>query len=743
MKRYLYAFLLVFCFAFIPSAAQEDVEDKVEGLMSRMSLDDKIGQLHQIDGRTDLTKVCEMIRRGQVSSIMNIVDASVIDSLQRIAVEESPSGIPILFARDIVHGFKTILPIPLGQAASFDDALIRSAARNTALEATEIGIKWAFAPMMDIARDPRWGRIAEGFGEDPYLASRLAVSVVKGYQGDSLSDELSMAACAKHFVAYGAAEGGRDYNTTYVPVRSLYDTYFPPFKACVEAGVASFMSSFNDNDGVPATGNSWLLSEVLRNEWGFTGMVVSDWGSVGGLIPHGVAKDKKEAAKICLEAGCDMDMMSYSYLNHLKELLAEGSVSMEVLDEAVRRVLRLKVKLGLIEKPYTRKTSESVIYSDELLQTACRLAEESSVLLKNEGILPLDEKIKTVLVTGPMADAAYDQMGTWALDGDKAHTITPVEAIRGNLPPDVKLIYANSLDYPRDKSSDGFKALKKAARKADVLIAFVGEEQMMSGEAHSLSNLHLQGQQSEMLEALASTGKPLVTVFMAGRPLVIASEMELSDAVLYMWHPGTMGGQAAYNLLWGKANPSGKLPVTFPRNEGQIPVYYNHKHTSHIAKGTEGNLDKVPREMPQSVMGHTSSYLDVSPTPLLPFGFGLSYTTFELSNLRVETPEVRASDSLVFYVDVKNTGEREGCELVQAYVGRKSASTTRPMKELKAYERVSLKAGESRTVRLEIPAESLAFCRKDLSWGTEPGNYILTVGTSSEGGMMLYFELNN
>ena len=471
MKRFLITLLATF--ALLPALAQDDVESRVEEIISRMTLDDKIGQLHQIDGRTDLGKVCDMIRKGQISSIMNIVDAAVIDSLQRIALEESPAGVPILFSRDIVHGFKTILPIPLGQAASFDDALIRSAARNTALEATEIGIKWAFAPMMDIARDPRWGRIAEGFGEDPYLASRLAVSVVEGYQGEDLSDEFSIAACAKHFVAYGAAEGGRDYNTTYVPVRSLYDTYFPPFKACVEAGVASFMSSFNDNDGVPATGNKWLLSEVLREDWGFTGMVVSDWGSVGGLIPHGVAKDKKEAAKICLEAGCDMDMMSYSYLNHLKELIAEGSVSMQTLDEAVRRVLRLKVKIGLFEKPYTRKSTESAIYSESVLETACKLAEESSVLLKNDGILPIAEDVKTVLVCGPMADAAYDQLGTWALDGDKTHTITPIAAIRRNLSSDVKLIYANPLEYPRAQSSDDFKTLKKAARKADVIIAFV------------------------------------------------------------------------------------------------------------------------------------------------------------------------------------------------------------------------------------------------------------------------------
>ena len=704
---------------------------RVEEILSRMSLDDKIGQLNQVDGRTDLAKLGAAIRRGEISSVMNITDRNIVDSLQRIAVEESPSGIPIVFARDIVHGFRTVLPIPLGQAASFDPELVGSAARNTALEATECGIRWAFAPMMDIARDPRWGRIAESFGEDSFLASEMAVAVTRGYQGSSLADPLSMAACAKHFVGYGAAEGGRDYNTTYIPRRALYDTYFPPFKACVEAGIASFMSSFNDNDGEPATGNRWLLTDVLRGEWGFDGMVVSDWGSVGGLVPHGSAADKRDAARQCLTAGCDMDMMSYSYLRNLRELISSGEIDITVLDEAVRRVLRLKARLGLLDSPYSRRAERTSLYSEAVLDTACRLAEESSVLLKNDGVLPLGDGVRHVLVTGPMADAAYDQLGTWSLDGEKSRTVTPLAALRAMLPETVTVEYVPALEYPRDEDVSGFASLRRAARKVDVVIAFVGEEQMMSGEAHSLSSLRLQGHQTELLRTVAGTDTPLVTVVMAGRPLVIGEESGLSSALLYMWHPGTMGGKAVVNLLWGYSSPSAKLPVTFPRCEGQIPIYYNHKHTSHIAKGTEGDLSRVPREKPQSVMGHTSSYLDIPPTPQFPFGFGLTYTEFETGSPQLSSSELPEDGILRVSVDVRNVGAREGTEVVQFYVGRKSASVTRPMKELKGFVRVSLAPGETRTVECEIPVSDLAFCRKDMSWGVEKGDYTLMAGNSS------------
>ena len=706
-----------------------------------MSLEDKIGQLNQMDGRRDIEKVKQEVRQGTLSSIMNIVDPVVTDELQRIALEESTSGIPLLFARDVVHGFNTVLPIPLGMAASWDDALIEQAGRNTALEATEKGIRWAFAPMMDIAREPRWGRSAESFGEDTYMAGRLATAVVRGYQGKSLADQTSMAACAKHFVGYGDAEGGRDYNTTFIPPRTLRDVYLPPFKACVDEGCASIMTSFNDNDGLPSTGNRWLLTELLRDQWGFKGLVVSDWGSVAGLIPHGVASDKRDAAQQCIVAGCDMDMSSRSYLLHMKDLIEKGEVDVAVLDNAVRRVLKLKIELGLFENPYARKTQKSDIYSEPVLETACRLAEESVVMLKNDNVLPVSDQAQKILVVGPMADAAYDQMGTWALDGDKTHTITPIAALREMYGDKVE--YIQCLTYPRDKSTAEFKRVAKAARKADVVLAFVGEEQMMSGEAHSLSSLDLQGAQAQMLEELAATQTPLVTVFLAGRPMTIARQVEISDAVLYAWHPGTMGGKALANIISGVANPSGKLPVTFPRNVGQIPIYYNNKHTSHKAKGSEGNLDNIPREGRQSVMGHTCSYLDVPPTPLFPFGYGLTYTKFEISDIKVENRAVKADGTLRASVIVKNTGSRKGTEVVQLYTGRKTASVTQPMKELKDFQRVTLSPGETKTVEFEVPISRLAFHNRDMVLAVEEGNYTLTIGSNSQSGLRTYFKILN
>lgn len=724
-------------------SAQQTVDERVEEILGRMTIEDKIGQLNQMDGRRDIEKVKQEVREGTLGSIMNIVDPAVTDELQRIAVEESPSKLPLLFARDVVHGFNTVLPIPLGMAASWDDALIEVAARNTAIEATEKGIRWAFAPMMDIARDARWGRIAESFGEDTYMAGRLAVAVVKGYQGESLSDPKSMAACAKHFVGYGDAEGGRDYNTTSIPPRTLRDVYLPPFKACVDAGCASIMTSFNDNDGLPSTGNRWLLTELLREQWGFKGLVVSDWGSVAGLIPHGVAADRRDAAKQCIIAGCDMDMSSRAYLLQMKDLIEKGDVDVALLDQAVRRVLKLKVELGLLDQPYARKVEKTEVYSEPILDAACRLAEESVVMLKNDSVLPLGDNVHRILVAGPMADAPYDQLGTWTLDGDKKQTVTPIMALRELYGDKVEIDYIPALTYPRDKSTAEFKALVKAAKKADVILAFVGEEQMMSGEAHSLSSLDLQGAQSQMLEVLAETGTPLVTVFMAGRPMTIARQVEISDAILYAWHPGTMGGKALANIIFGEANPSGKLPVTFPRNVGQIPIYYNHKHTSHIAKGTEGDLDKIPREGRQSVMGHTCSYLDVAPSPLFCFGYGLTYTTFELSDLVVENSQVTADGNIKVSVMVKNTGTRKGTEVVQLYTGRKVASVTQPMKELKDFKRVTLAAGESCKVEFEVPVSRLAFHNRDMVLAVEPGNYTLTVGTDSQNGLKAYFKIIN
>jgi beta-glucosidase len=720
----------------------QNVDNRVDSIMSKMTIEQKIGQLNQMDGRGDLESLKAKIKTGRLTSVMNICNPSGTNELQRIAVEESPTGIPLLFARDVVHGFKTVLPIPLGQAASFDDALIQAAARNSAVEATECGIRWAFAPMMDIARDPRWGRIAEGFGEDTYLAGRLASAVVKGYQGISLSMPTSMAACAKHFACYGAAEGGRDYNTTYVPERLMRDVYLPPFKASVDAGCASVMASFNDNDGIPSSGNPHLLSDILRGEWGFHGVVVSDWGSVAGLIPHGVATDKRKAALKCITAGTDVDMSSFSYEQNLKNLIESGEIPMSVLDSAVRRVLRLKVELGLFEHPYSREVAKSSIYSDEILSTARSLAEESIVLLKNDGVLPL-KGIKKLLLTGPMADAPFDQLGTWSLDGEKTHTITPLTAIKKILGEKMEILYDPALAYCRDKSVDSFKRVAKLANKVDAIVICVGEESIMSGEAHSLSDLNLQGAQSELVQTLAKTGKPIILVVMAGRPLTIGRETDLADAVLYAWHPGTMGGEAIANVLSGKTNPSGKLPVTFPRSVGQIPIYYNNKHTSHRAKGTEGNLDKIPREAVQSVMGHTSSYMDLSTSPLFPFGYGLSYTQFKIDNMVLDANTISKDGAIKVSVDIANVGAVQGTEVLQLYISCKTASVTQPVKQMKGYRRVSVLPGEKKTVTFDVDASSLAVCGYDNKMYVPSGNYSIMVGTDSEKVETKTFQITN
>lgn len=736
--------LLSFLCLLVPvfALAQEDIECRVEAVLSRLTVEQKIGQLTQCDGRKKVETLKGEIRKGNLTSIMNITDPELINELQKVAVEEGPTGIPILFARDVVHGFKTILPIPLGMAASFDEALVEKVSRNTALEATERGIRWAFAPMMDIARDPRWGRICETLGEDTYMAGRLASAVVRGYQGQSLSDPSSMAACAKHFAGYGASEGGRDYNVTYISPRALRDVHLPPFKASIDAGCASVMSSFNDNDGLPSTCNPELLTEILRNQWGFDGVVVSDWASVYDPVKMGVVADKRDAAKQCLNAGCDIDMVSNCYLRNLKDLIESGEVKMETLDEAVRRVLRLKFRLGLFDDPYTKLSEQSVIYSDQVMEDARLLAQESIVLLKNDNVLPLAKDVRKVLLTGPMAHAQWDQMGSWSMDGEKEHTRTPMMTFQQVLGEGVEVEYISGLEYPRDKSAAQFKNLVKAARKADVVIAVVGEEAVMSGEAHSLSSLDLQGRQTEMLELLAQTGTPLVTVIMSGRSMTIARELEISDALLYAWQPGTMGGPALADIISGKANPSGKLPVTFPRNVGQIPIYYNYKLPSRKAKGTEGNLDDVPREAAQSVMGHTSSYLDVSPLPLFPFGYGLSYTTFEISDIALLTPEVKATEAIKVSVALANTGSVAGTEVLQVYTSRKSvASVTQPVKELKDFCRVTLAPGEKRVVEFEIPVDRLAFHNRELKRVVEPGKYTITIGTDSQSGLTLPFEI--
>lgn len=724
-----------------PQDKNTEIENKVEALLHKMTLEEKLGQMNQLSP-WDFEDLAKRVRKGEVGSILNVVNPEEVNKIQKIAVEESRLGIPLIVSRDVIHGYKTIFPIPLGQAATFNPEVVKEGARVAAIEASADGIRWTFAPMIDVARDPRWGRIAESCGEDPYLNAVMGTAMIKGYQGDSLNDPTAIAACAKHFVAYGAAEGGRDYNSTFIPERVLRNVYLPPFKAAADAGCATFMTSFNDNDGVPSTANSFVLKDVLRKEWKYDGMVVTDWASALEMVNHGFCTDGKDAAEKSVNAGVDMEMVSETFIQNLKQSIAENKVSIETIDNAVRNILRLKFRLGLFDNPYV-VTPQTVKYAEKHLQTAKTAAEQSVILLKNENqTLPFTDKIKTLAVIGPMADAPYEQMGTWVFDGEKEHTQTPLTAIKKMYGDKVKILFEKGLDYSRDKNTAGIARAVNAARQADAVVVFVGEESILSGEAHSLANLNLQGAQSQLIKELAATGKPVVTVVMAGRQLVIADEVKVSDAVLYSFHPGTMGGPAIADILFGKVNPSGKTPVTFPRMSGQVPIYYAQHKTGRPANPTEMLIDEIPVEAGQTSVGCRSFYLDAGNSPLFPFGYGLSYTTFEYSNLSLASDKLTAQDSLSISFTLKNTGKYDGTEVVQLYVQDKVGSVTRPVKELKRFQRVTLKAGESTQLSLSLPVSELAFWGYDMNYTVEPGDFTLWVGTNSAEGLTKDFSVS-
>lgn len=724
-----------------PQDKNTEIENKVETLLHKMTLEEKLGQMNQLSP-WDFEDLAKRVRKGEVGSILNVVNPEEVNKIQKIAVEESRLGIPLIVSRDVIHGYKTIFPIPLGQAATFNPEVVKEGARVAAIEASADGIRWTFAPMIDVARDPRWGRIAESCGEDPYLNAVMGTAMIKGYQGDSLNDPTAIAACAKHFVAYGAAEGGRDYNSTFIPERVLRNVYLPPFKAAADAGCATFMTSFNDNDGVPSTANSFVLKDVLRKEWKYDGMVVTDWASALEMVNHGFCTDGKDAAEKSVNAGVDMEMVSETFIQNLKQSIAENKVSMETIDNAVRNILRLKFRLGLFDNPYV-VTPQTVKYAEKHLQTAKTAAEQSVILLKNENqTLPFTDKIKTLAVIGPMADAPYEQMGTWVFDGEKEHTQTPLTAIKEMYGDKVKVLFEKGLEYSRDKNTAGIARAVSAARQADAVVVFVGEESILSGEAHSLANLNLQGAQSQLIKELAATGKPVVTVVMAGRQLVIADEVKISDAMLYSFHPGTMGGPAIADILFGKVNPSGKTPVTFPRMSGQVPIYYAQHKTGRPANPTEMLIDEIPVEAGQTSVGCRSFYLDAGNSPLFPFGYGLSYTTFEYSNLSLASDKLTAQDTLSISFTLKNTGKYNGTEVVQLYVQDKVGSVTRPVKELKRFQRVTLKAGESTQVSLSLPVSELAFWGYDMNYTVEPGDFTLWVGTNSAEGLTKDFSVS-
>jgi beta-glucosidase len=740
----LFLFLFGACTQQINNEKDERTENKVEELLKRMTLQEKIGQMNQLSPFKGLDEdLMIQIKEGKVGSLLNLTNPEWVNKAQKIAIEESRLGIPLLIARDVIHGYKTIFPIPLGQAATFNPQIVENGARIAAIEASADGIRWTFAPMIDVSRDPRWGRIAESFGEDPYISAVMGEAMIKGFQGNSLDDPTSIAACAKHFVGYGAAEGGRDYNSTYLPERLLRNVYLPSFETAANIGCATFMTSFNDNDGIPSTGNSFILKNVLRNEWKYDGLVVTDWASSTEMVMHRFCKDTKEAAEKSVNAGIDMEMVSGSFLQHLEELVKERKVSEKSIDNAVRNILRLKFRLGLFDHPYTI-TEQPVKYTEAHLAKAVEAAEQSVILLKNDHqTLPVNDKIRSIAVVGPMADAPYEQMGTWVFDGEKEHTITPLKALREIYGNKVEIIYEAALAYSRDKKTDHIAKAVSAADRADIILAFVGEESILSGEAHSLADLNLQGAQSQLIDALSKTGKPLVTVIMAGRPLTVGEEIEKSDAVLYSFHPGTMGGPAIANLISGAAVPSGKTPVTFPKMTGQIPIYYAHNNTGRPASRKETLIDDIPIEAGQSSLGNTSFYLDAGFDPLFPFGYGLSYTTFSYDNLKLSANKFNAEDTIIIKVDIANTGEYASTEIVQLYVQDKVGSVTRPIKELKRFQRVNLQPGETKTVTFNLPVNELAFWNINMKKVVEPGDFRLWAGKNSLEGLAAEFSVIN
>jgi beta-glucosidase len=723
-------------------------DQRIESLIKKMTLEEKVGQLNFIVGETIVTgptmhtsesvRFDDQIRKGTITGLFNVHGAAYTGRLQKIAVEESRLGIPLLFGADVIHGFKTVTPIPLAEAASWDLAAIEASARMAANEASSAGISLTFAPMVDISRDPRWGRIAEGAGEDPFLGSQVAIARVRGFQGQSLSSPNSIAACVKHFAAYGAAEAGRDYNTVDISKRVLYETYLPPFKAAIDAGAASLMPSFNELDGAPATANKNLIRDILQKEWKYNGLIISDYGAVGETVNHGYAADGKHAAELCLEAGTDLDMMSYLYLTQLPGLVKDGRVEMKVIDDAVRRVLRLKFDLGLFDNPYLYADVErekKTIRSKENLQIALDMARKSIVLLKNENsVLPLQRSTKHVAVIGPLADNKEDMNGTWSFFGESGDPVTILEGIKTKLGDGATVVHERGCGL-YDNDQKNFPAAVEAASKADVVIIVVGESAVMNGEGASRADISLPGAQEELIKAIAKTGKPIVVTLVNGRPLTLEWLDQNIPAIVETWTLGSQAGHAVADVLFGDFNPSGKLPVSFPRHIGQIPLYYNHKNTG---RPYHGKYDESPNSRQ-----YVSKYRDIKNTPLYPFGFGLSYSTFEYSDIRISSTSLPKGKSIEVTVDVKNTSTVDGAEVVQLYIRDKVASVTRPVKELKGFKKILVKAGQITSVTFTISEKDLAFYRADMTFGTEPGSFDVYIGGDSERTKTTSFELTN
>ena len=724
MKRMaLCLFLLLFAGSVWSAAKEDRTEQRVDSVLRLMTLSEKIGQMNQVSSKEDptgqLTECSneeELIRSGQVGSMLNVVGVERTRHLQEIAVNDTRLHIPLIFALDVVHGYKTISPVPLAESCSWDMDLIEKSARVAAEEATASGIQWTFAPMVDIARDPRWGRVMEGSGEDPYLGSAIAKARVRGFQGTDLSAYNTMAACAKHFVGYGAAEGGRDYNTVDISKQRLRELYLPPFSAAADAGVATFMNSFNEVMGVPATGSTYLVRDILKGEWNFPGVVVSDWGSVAELIPHGVAEDKCDAAQLAVTAGCDMDMEGYCYVSSLEKLVREGVVSESLIDDAVRRILRLKFDLGLFDDPYRYCDAErekAEILSAEHRKAVREMACKSIVLLENrEGILPLDNRCKNIGIVGPLADNPDDMLGSWCARGDGKDAIGILQGIKQAVGKGVRIRYAKGCEIEGDDRS-GFSEAVQVAENSDVVIVCVGENRFMSGEAASRTRLTLPGVQRELLKAIKETGKPIVLLLSNGRPLVLDWEKENIGTIVECWQLGSEAGNAIADVLFGKYNPSGKLTMSFPYNEGQIPVYYNAKSTGR---------PYVPN------VRYVTRYLDCPNVSLYSFGYGLSYTRFEYGELKLDKDTMFPGEKLRIDVSVANVGNYDGEETVQLYIRDVCSKITRPEKELKGFKKVFLKKGERTDISVELSLADLEYVLADGSRESDPGLFEVFVG---------------
>lgn len=733
MKRFLVQAicpLVITCLAVQLSSAQnKTIDQRVDSVLKLMTLDEKVGQMNQYNGdwaaTGPITKDGDkqnQIRKGMVGSMLNVTGVDHTKTLQEVAMQ-SRLRIPLLFGQDVIHGYRTIFPIPLAEAASWDMDAIKLSARVAATEAAATGVHWTFAPMVDIARDPRWGRVMEGAGEDTYLGSMIAKARVTGFQGKGFGNTDAVMACAKHFAAYGAAVGGRDYNSVDMSLRQLYETYLPPFKAAADAGAATFMNSFNDLNGVPATGNALLQRTILKGRWNYKGFVVSDWGSVGEMINHGFSKDNYEAAMQAANAGSDMDMESRSYIQNLPKLVKEGKVKMTVIDDAVRRILRKKFEMGLFEDPFRfcNEAREKAQWDNpQHLESARDMAKKSIVLLKNERqILPLSKQTKTIALIGPFAKAKSDNLGFWSYDWpDDSVRITSLwEGVQKKMNANSKLLYARGCGIT-DTSRAGFAEAIAAANDADVVVVTVGEARDMSGEAKSRSTIQLPGVQEELVKALYATGKPIVVLISAGRPLIFNWTADHVPAILYTWWLGTRAGDAIADVLFGDHNPSAKLPMSFPITEGQIPIYYNHYNTGRPA---QNDSDRFYR----------SAYTDLSIYPKFPFGFGLSYSSFAYSDISLSAVNLKAGDKLTASVRITNTGKYAGTETVQLYLRDLVGSVVRPVQELKGFQKVTLAAGETKTVSFLISSEDLKFYHDDLKYDWEAGEFEIMIGGSS------------